>query len=67
MPVDPELRRLAAFTLDPAGGNPAGVWIGRKLPELAEMQLIATDVVGRLRMFLECRPRMRAAAGGHPR
>ena len=23
-----DLLRLAAFTLDPAGGNPAGVWIG---------------------------------------
>jgi len=43
-PTDPELRRLAAFTLDPAGGNPAGVWIGPKLPEPAEMQQIAAEV-----------------------
>lgn len=40
----PELLRLAAFTLDPAGGNPAGVWIGPTLPEPAEMQRIATEV-----------------------
>ncbi len=44
MSVEPELRRLAAFTLDPAGGNPAGVWIGAELPEPAEMQRIAADV-----------------------
>ena len=44
MPVHPELRRLAAFTLDPAGGNPAGVWIGSELPEPAEMQRIAAEV-----------------------
>jgi PhzF family phenazine biosynthesis protein len=40
----PELLRLAAFTLDPAGGNPAGVWIGDTLPEPAEMQRIAAEV-----------------------
>jgi len=39
-----ELLRLAAFTLDPSGGNPAGVWIGSALPEPAEMQRIATEV-----------------------
>ena len=39
-----ELLRLAAFTLDPAGGNPAGVWIGSMLPTPNEMQLIARDV-----------------------
>lgn len=44
MPVDAELRRLAAFTLDPAGGNPAGVWIGPELSERAEMQRIAAEV-----------------------
>ncbi len=38
------LLRLAAFTLDPAGGNPAGVWIGDALPHPAEMQRIATEV-----------------------
>ncbi len=39
-----ELLRLAAFTLDPAGGNPAGVWIGPTMPTASEMQRIATQV-----------------------
>ena len=39
-----ELLRLAAFTLDPAGGNPAGVWVGTSMPSAAEMQRIATEV-----------------------
>lgn len=38
------LLRLAAFTTDPAGGNPAGVWIGDTLPPDEEMQRIAVDV-----------------------
>ena len=38
------LLRLAAFTTDPNGGNPAGVWIGDVLPDTATMQAIATDV-----------------------
>jgi PhzF family phenazine biosynthesis protein len=38
------LRRLAAFSLDPAGGNPAGVWDGPSLPDDHEMQRIAADV-----------------------
>ncbi len=40
----PDLLRLAAFTLDPAGGNPAGVWIGERLPDAAAMQRIAVEV-----------------------
>ncbi|MDO8484482.1 MAG: PhzF family phenazine biosynthesis isomerase, partial [Candidatus Limnocylindrales bacterium] len=40
----PELLHVASFTLDPAGGNPAGVWIGPAPPEPAEMQRIAADV-----------------------
>lgn len=40
----PVLRRLSAFTLDPAGGNPAGVWIGSTLPDAADMQRIAAEV-----------------------
>ena len=40
----PTLYRLAAFTDDPAGGNPAGVWVGDGLPEPDEMQRIAADV-----------------------
>src|SRR5690242_293240 len=38
------LLRLAAFTTDPGGGNPAGVWIGEALPDAATMQAIAADV-----------------------
>lgn len=38
------LLRLAAFTTDPAGGNPAGVWIGDVLPPADEMQRIAAEV-----------------------
>jgi len=40
----PLLLRMAAFTTDPAGGNPAGVWIGEELPSGAEMQRIAAEV-----------------------
>jgi predicted PhzF superfamily epimerase YddE/YHI9 len=39
-----ELLRLSAFTLNPAGGNPAGVWIGPTLPAAADMQRIAAEV-----------------------
>lgn len=39
-----KLYRLSAFTNDPAGGNPAGVWIGNDLPDVETMQQIATDV-----------------------
>ena len=38
------LLRLAAFTTDPAGGNPAGVWIGESLPSAGEMQRMAAAV-----------------------
>lgn len=38
------LQKLSAFTSDPKGGNPAGVWIGEVLPEAKEMQRIATEV-----------------------
>jgi PhzF family phenazine biosynthesis protein len=40
----PILRRLTAFSEDPRGGNPAGVWVGERLPDPAEMQRIATEV-----------------------
>ena len=40
----PDLLRLAAFTLDPTGGNPAGVWIGDAPPAADEMLRIAADV-----------------------
>ena len=35
---------LSAFSNNPEGGNPAGVWIGDALPDPAEMQRIAADV-----------------------
>lgn len=40
----PTLLRLAAFTTEPNGGNPAGVWIGRAFPTDAEMQRVAAEV-----------------------
>ncbi len=43
-PVAGTLLRLAAFTTDPSGGNPAGVWIGASLPGDQDMQRIAADV-----------------------
>jgi PhzF family phenazine biosynthesis protein len=38
------LHCLSAFTTNPAGGNPAGVWIGETLPDADTMQRIATEV-----------------------
>lgn len=38
------LYRYAAFATDPAGGNPAGVWVGETLPNPDEMQRIAAEV-----------------------
>jgi PhzF family phenazine biosynthesis protein len=38
------LYRLSAFTTDPNGGNPAGVWVGSGLPRPGEMLAIAADV-----------------------
>jgi PhzF family phenazine biosynthesis protein len=38
------LYRMSAFTEDPAGGNPAGVWIGDELPDAETMQRIAAEV-----------------------
>lgn len=42
--TDGTLYRLSAFTTTPEGGNPAGVWIGDRLPSAAEMQRIASEV-----------------------
>jgi PhzF family phenazine biosynthesis protein len=39
-----QLFRYSAFSNNPAGGNPAGVWIGPQLPTPEEMQKIATEV-----------------------
>jgi PhzF family phenazine biosynthesis protein len=38
------LYRLSAFTTDPNGGNPAGVWVGSGLPRPGEMLAIAAHV-----------------------
>ena len=38
------LYRRTAFTDNPAGGNPAGVWIGDSLPPVDEMQRIAAEI-----------------------
>ena len=38
------VQRLTAFTTDPAGGNPAGVVIGSRLPPEDEMQRTAAEV-----------------------
>jgi len=38
------LYRLSAFSKDPEGGNPAGVWVGEMLPDPPEMQRIAAEV-----------------------
>lgn len=44
MSPEGSLRRLAAFTTTPEGGNPAGVWIGDALPDPETMQRIAAEV-----------------------
>ena len=44
MPDDETLERFAAFTDDPTGGNPAGVWIGPRLTAPDEMLRIAGEV-----------------------
>jgi len=38
------LYRRAAFTDNPKGGNPAGVWVGETLPPVDVMQRIAAQV-----------------------
>lgn len=42
--TDSSLHLLSAFTTDPKGGNPAGVWIGEVLPGPETMQCIAAEV-----------------------
>lgn len=54
------LYRLAAFTRDPAGGNPAGVWVGDTLPEGDQMLRIASEVGYSETAFI-------APAAGHQR
>ena len=41
---DQRLRKYTAFTSNPSGGNPAGVWIGDELPDSNYMQRIAAEV-----------------------
>ena len=38
------LYRYTAFSTDPKGGNPAGVWVGDTLPDATTMQRIAAEV-----------------------
>jgi PhzF family phenazine biosynthesis protein len=47
------LYRYAAFTTTPSGGNPAGIWIGDRLPPDPEMQRIAAEVAYPETIFLE--------------
>jgi len=39
-----KLMRYSAFATNPGGGNPAGIWIGNKLPPKENMQAIARQV-----------------------
>jgi PhzF family phenazine biosynthesis protein len=41
---DVPVHRLSAFSCDPSGGNPAGVWIGESFPSERVMLEIAADV-----------------------
>ena len=54
------LHRLSAFSNNPDGGNPAGVWIGDELPAATEMQRIAAEVGYSETVFV-------APASGHER
>ncbi len=40
----PLLQRYTAFSTDPAGGNPAGVWLGETLPPAGRMRQIAAEL-----------------------
>src|SRR4051812_3930676 len=60
--VEAELLRLAAFTTQPSGGNPAGVWIGTGFPADDEMQRIAAEVGYSETAFLVPAP---GGASGH--
>lgn len=44
MADDGALYRMAAFSDTPSGGNPAGVWVGDRLPDAETMQRIAAEV-----------------------
>lgn len=42
--ISGSLHRISAFSQSPEGGNPAGVWVGDKLPNPNDMQRIAAEV-----------------------
>ncbi len=48
-----QLYRYAAFTTTPSGGNPAGIWVGDKMPPDPEMQRLAAEVGFPETAFLE--------------
>jgi PhzF family phenazine biosynthesis protein len=39
-----DVQRIAAFSIDGHGGNPAGVWIGKTLPSPERMQAMAAEI-----------------------
>ncbi len=47
------LYRYAAFTTTPEGGNPAGIWVGDRLPSDPEMQRMAAEIAFPETIFLE--------------
>ena len=64
------LYRRSAFTDNPKGGNPAGVWVGETLPPVDVMQRIASEIgysetafvaptIGKTRMRFEVRQILR--------
>lgn len=70
------LYRRAAFTDNPKGGNPAGVWVGETLPSVEVMQRIAAQVGysetafvapirGRIRTIRYYSPEMEVPFCGH--
>lgn len=61
------LYRYSAFTESPAGGNPAGVWVGATLPDPGTMQRIAAEVGYSETAFVATADRPGAAgiASGH--
>jgi PhzF family phenazine biosynthesis protein len=48
-----ELYRYAAFSTTARGGNPAGIWVGDRLPPDPEMQRIAAEVGYAETIFIE--------------
>ena len=58
-----DVLRYAAFTLDPAGGNPAGVVLDASSLDDAAMQRIAADVGYSETVFLRALPESGAASG----